>query len=273
MEERIIEAGQTEKHYWQDLWHFRELLFFLAWRDILVRYKQTAIGLSWAVIRPLITLIVFTVVFGRIAKLPAPGEVPYSLLVCAGLLPWQCFATTLGESSNSLVGNANLISKVYFPRLIVPAAVSLTSLVDFLITLALMGIILLWYGFTPDWRVLMLPLFAGLGFCAAFGGGLWMCALTARYRDFRFVVPFLVQLGIYASPVGFSSSIVPADYRVLYSLNPMVGAIDGFRWSLLRGRSPVDWLEVALASCVAVLTCTSGLRYFRRAERQLADIL
>jgi lipopolysaccharide transport system permease protein len=234
MHELIIEPGRAEKNYWRDLWRYRELFYFLAWRDILVRYKQTVIGIAWAVIRPFLTMIVFTVVFSRIAKLPAPGFVPYALLVMSAMLPWQFFASSLSEASNSLIGNANLISKIYFPRLIVPAGSIITSFVDFLITLALMALMMAYYRFLPDWRISAFPLFLILAFACSFGIGLWLCALNVEYRDFRYIVPFIVQFGLYISPVGFSSGIVPEKWRLLYSLNPMVGVIDGFRWCLLR---------------------------------------
>src|SRR6266404_166346 len=265
--ELVIEPGRTERNYWRDLWRYRELFIFLAWRDILVRYKQTVIGVAWALIRPFPTMIVFTFVFGKVAKLPAPGNIPYPLLVFAGLLPWQFFATALTESSNSLIGNANLISKIYFPRLIVPAGSVITSLVDFLITLALMAALMVWYRFVPDWRIVTLPLFVALAFGAAFGAGLWLCALNVEYRDFRYIVPFIVQFGLYVSPVGFSSSIVPGKWRVLYSLNPMVGVIDGFRWALLRGESPLDWSSVLLSCGLVVLLSLSGIWYFRKTEK------
>ncbi len=271
--ELIIEPGRAEKNYWRDLWRYRELFYFLAWRDILVRYKQTVIGIAWAVIRPLLTMIVFTIVFGRIAKLPAPGAVPYALLVMAGMLPWQFFSTALSESSNSLVGNANLISKVYFPRLIIPAGSIITSFVDLLITFGLMIVIMLWYGFLPDWHILALPLFTALAFAAAFGAGLWLCALNVEYRDFRYIIPFIVQFGLYISPVGFSSSIVPEKWRLLYALNPMVGVIDGFRWSLLRGETPFQLSALSVSAFFTVFLCVSGIWYFRKMERTFADVI
>ena len=271
--ELIIEPGRAERNYWRDLWRYRELFYFLAWRDILVRYKQTVIGIAWALVRPFLTMVVFTFVFSKIAKLPAPGAVPYALMVFAAMLPWQFFATALSESSNSLIGNANLISKIYFPRLIVPAGSVITSLVDFLITLGLLAAMMIWYQFVPDWRMVTLPLFMVLAFGAAFGAGLWLCALNVEYRDFRYIVPFIVQFGLYVSPVGFSSSIVPDKWRLLYSLNPMVGVIDGFRWALLRGQSALD-LRGLLMSCglVALLVAT-GIWYFRRTERTFADVI
>ena len=269
----ILEPGHAEKNYWRDLWHYRELFIILAWRDISVRYKQTVIGVAWAVIRPFLTMVVFTIVFSKIAKLTAPADVPYALLVMSAMLPWQFFATALSESSNSLIGNANLISKIYFPRLIVPAGSVITSLVDFLITLGLMGAMMLWYGFAPDLRLLALPLFTLLAFAAAFGAGLWLCALNVKYRDFRSIVPFIVQFGLYVSPVGFSSHVVPAKWQLLYSLNPMVGVIDGFRWCLLRGQTPFQLSSVSFSVLVSLVLCMSGLWYFRRLEKTFADVI
>src|SRR5438874_1956699 len=253
MTELVIEPGRTEKNYWRDLWRYRELFYFLAWRDILVRYKQTVIGIAWAVIRPFLTMVVFTVVFSRIAKLPAPGAVPYALLVMAAMLPWQFFATAMSETSNSLIGNANLISKVYFPRLVIPAGSVITSFVDFLITLGLMAVMMIWYGFLPDWHILAFPLFSILAFCTAFGAGLWLCALNVKYRDFRYIVPFIVQFGLYVSPVGFSSAIIPEKWQLLYSLNPMVGVIDGFRWAISGGRAALYLPGLACSTVVTIL--------------------
>ncbi len=268
-----IESGHTERNYWLDLWRYRELFYFLSWRDILVRYKQTAIGVAWALIRPFSTMIVLTVVFNKVAKLPAPGSVPYVLLVFGAMLPWQFFSTALSESSGSLIGNANLISKVYFPRLIVPAGSVITSFVDFLITLGLMVVMMIWYQFSSDWRVLALPFFVVIAFGSAFGAGLWLCALNVKYRDFRYLVPFLVQFGVYVSPVGFSSDRIPESWRLLYSFNPMVGVIDGFRWSLFRGQSPLWWPAVWMSVASTVILCVTGLWYFRRTERTFADLI
>lgn len=268
----IIEAGRTERHYWRDLWRYRELFYFLAWRDILVRYKQTAIGVAWSLLRPLLTMIVFTVVFGQLAKLPADG-VPYPLLVMVGMLPWQFFANSLSESSGSLVANANLISKVYFPRLIVPTSSVIVSLVDFLISGILLGALLAWYQFIPDWRIVFLPAFMLLAFAASMGVGLWCGALNVKYRDFRYVVPFLVQFGLYVSPVGFSSNVVPDSWRLLYSVNPMVGVIDGLRWCVLGQTTPLHWPGFALSLAVVVTLLASGIFYFRRVERSFADVI
>ena len=269
----LIEAGRGEKNYWRDLWRYRELFYFLAWRDILVRYKQTVIGIAWALIRPFLTMLVFTFIFSKVARLQAPGDVPYPLLVFAAMLPWQFFSTALSEASNSLIGNANLISKVYFPRLIAPAGSVITSFVDFLITLGLMAGMMVWHGFLPDWRLLALPIFMALAFGAAFGAGLWFCALNVRYRDFRYIVPFIIQFGIYLSPVGFSSNIVPEDLRLIYACNPMVGVIDGFRWALLHGRSPLSSTALIASALVTSVLCASGICYFRRTEKTFADII
>jgi lipopolysaccharide transport system permease protein len=274
--EIIIEPGRAEKNYWRDLWRYRELFYFLAWRDILVRYKQTVIGVGWAVIRPFLTTVIFTVLFSKIAKLPAPSNTPYALLVMAGMLPWQFFATSLGESSNSLVSNSNLISKIYFPRLIVPAGSVITSFVDFLITAGLMAAMMVWYRFMPDWRLLMLPVFVVMAFGASFGIGLWLCALNVEYRDFRHVVPFLVQFGFFVSPVAFSSNLVdrlPEQLRPLYALNPMVGVIDGFRWALLRGQPPLSFYTLGTSLAVILLFCVTGIWYFRKMERTFADVI
>ena len=277
MHKLILEPGRADKNYWRDLWRYRELFYFLAWRDILVRYKQTAIGVAWAVIRPFLTMIVFTVVFGKIANLPAPGAVPYALLVFAAMLPWQFFATSLSEASNSLIGNANLISKVYFPRLVIPAGSVITSFIDFLITVGIMAAMMAWYRFLPDWRLITLPFFVALAFGTSFGIGLWLCALTVQYRDFRYITPFIVQLGVYLSPVGFSSATVRAKLGEtlfhFYSLNPMVGIIDGFRWALLRGQSPLSGAALLSSILLTLVFCVSGIWYFRRIEKTFADVI
>jgi lipopolysaccharide transport system permease protein len=270
--EIVIEAGRTERQYWQDLWRYRELFYFLAWRDILVRYKQTAIGIAWALIRPFLTMVVFTVVFGQLAKLPSPG-VPYPILVFAGMLPWQFFSNALSESSSSLVTNSNLISKVYFPRLIVPTSAVIVSFVDFMISGMILLGLMAWYNFIPDWRILTLPLFILIAFIASMGVGLWLAALTVEYRDFRFVVPFIVQFGLYISPVGFSSSIVPEKWRLIYSLNPMVGVIDGFRWAILGGDAKLYLPGFALSLSLVFLLLWTGILYFRRMEKTFADVI
>jgi lipopolysaccharide transport system permease protein len=270
--ELVIEAGRTESQYWKDLWRYRELFYFLAWRDILVRYKQTVIGIAWALIRPFLTMIVFTIVFGQLAKLPSEG-VPYPILVFAAMLPWQFFANALSECSNSLITNANLISKVYFPRLIVPTSAVITSFVDFLVSGMILLALMAWYNFVPSWRILTLPLFILIAFAAAMGGGLWLSALNVKYRDFRYIVPFIVQFGLYISPVGFSSSIVPEQWRLLYSLNPMVGVIDGFRWAILGGEAKLYWPGFTLSVGLVALLFVSGVWYFRKMERSFADVI
>jgi lipopolysaccharide transport system permease protein len=273
VEEIVIEPGRSLKNYWLDLWRYRELFIILAWRDIAVRYKQTAIGIAWALLRPFLTMVVFTIVFSKVAKLPSPGSVPYPLLVFAAMLPWQFVSTALSEASSSLISNSSLISKVFFPRLIIPSGAVITSFIDFLITVFMMAGLMLWYGFAPDWRVLVSPLFVGLGFAAAFGAGLWLSALNVEYRDFRYVVPFLVQFGLYISPVGFSSDLVPERWHWLYDMNPMVAIIDGFRWSLLRGETAIRPSSLILCLVITTVLCISGLKYFRRVERVFADII
>lgn len=275
MDELVIEAGRTEAHYWRDLWRYRDLFYFLAWRDLLVRYKQTVFGVLWAVLRPFLTMIIFVVVFSRVAGLPADG-VPYAILVLGGMLPWQFFSTALADSSSSLIANANLITKIYFPRIILPASAVIVALVDFLITLALLAIVMAWYGFVPPWRIVLLPLFVILALVASLGPGLFATALNVKYRDFRFVIPFLVQFGLYLSPVGFKSSLIEAKLgpaaRLVYALNPMVGVIDGFRWCI--GAEPVLHLgSLAISLGVSAVLLWGGIRYFRGTERGFADVV
>ncbi|MDD2851691.1 MAG: ABC transporter permease [Desulfuromonadaceae bacterium] len=270
--ELLIEPNRPALNYWRDVWRYRELFWFLVWRDILVRYKQTVIGVAWSVIRPLVTMVAFTVVFGLLAKLPSDG-VPYPLLVFAAMLPWNFFANALSECSGSLIGNANLLTKVYFPRIIVPISSIISSLIDFFISLVLMAGIMLWYGYLPDWRVAALPLFLLLVFLPAAGAGLWFSALNVKYRDFRYVVPFVLQFGLYVSPVGFASSIVPEKWRLLYALNPVAGVIDGFRWALLNGSVDLYWPGLILSTALSMLLLVSGLWFFRKTERILADVI
>ncbi|MEI7798692.1 MAG: ABC transporter permease [Opitutaceae bacterium] len=269
--EIILEAGRANRNYWHDLWRFRELLGFLAWRDIKVRYKQTTLGVLWALIQPAVTLAVFTFIFGKLAGMPS-GNAPYPLLVLCGLLPWQLFSAAFSNASGSLVANTHLISKVYFPRLIVPLSSVAVALIDFAVVLVLLAVMCLWWQFTPDWRIIVLPLFIVLTLLTAIGTGLWLTALTVKYRDFRFVVPFLLQVGLFLSPVGFSSTNLP-NWRFIYSLNPMVGAIDGFRWCLLRGEPALDPLNLAISIGMAALLLASGIWYFRRTERTFADLI
>lgn len=268
----VVEPGRSILRYWSDLWRFRELMYFLAWRDILVRYKQTAIGVAWSVLRPLLTMIIFTIVFGELARLPSHG-VPYPVLVFAAMLPWQFFANALAESSNSLIDNANLLTKVYFPRMLVPASCIAVCIVDFAISLVILSGLMIWYQILPTWRLLTLPLFFLMALLSAFGFGLLMAALNVKYRDFRYVVPFIIQFGLFISPIGFSSSIVPEEWRLLYSLNPMVGVIDGFRWALLGSSVDISWYGLLLSNVVAMLVFLLGISFFRKTEHYFADII
>ena len=273
MHELVIEAGRGERLYWKDLWRYRELFYLLAWRDILVRYKQTAIGVLWGLIRPMLTLTILCFVFGRLAKLPSGGA-PYPVLVLAGLLPWQFFASAFAESGQSLVTNARLISKIYFPRLVVPASSVITSFVDFMISAALLAVLMVYFQYVPSGNIFFLPIFIAAAFAVAFGAGLWVSALMVRYRDFRFIVPFIVQFGLYLSPVGFSSTLIPEKFRLLYfSLNPMAGVIDGFRWSILGGNQEMYWPGFGLSMVGVALLIASGIYYFRKTERSFADII
>jgi lipopolysaccharide transport system permease protein len=269
----IIEPGRIEKNYWTDLWRYRELFYILSWRDITVRYKQTVIGIAWAILRPLLTMVVFTVIFGKLAKLPSDGHAPYPLMVYAAMLPWQFFSSSVSEASHSLITNTQLITKVYFPRIIIPISSVVTSFVDFLISFAILIFLMIFYQFTPSWNILLLPVFPLLAFLTASGIGLYITALNVKYRDFRYIVPFIVQFGLYVSPVGFSSSIVPENYRLLYSLNPMVGVIDGFRWAILGGASMIYWPGFVLSIGVTVVFLWLGIYQFRKMEKKFADII
>lgn len=275
--EIILEPGKSERHYWRDLWHYRELFSVLAWRDLSVRYKQTIIGVAWALIRPFLTMVIFTVIFGKVARLPSEGGAPYALMVFAGMLPWTLFATALGEASNSLIGNANLISKVYFPRMIIPAATIVVSFVDFLISFTILIAMMVWYLYAPGWQILLLPVFVLIAFLASLGPGLWITALNVKYRDFRYIIPFIVQFGLYVSPVGFSSQVIRDKFGdtafMIYSLNPMVGVIDGFRWCILGGDVPIYWPGFALSLVIVAFFLWLGVRQFRSMERSFADII
>jgi lipopolysaccharide transport system permease protein len=267
----VIEAGRSHEQYWRDVWRYRELMYILAWRDIAVRYKQTVIGVAWALIRPAATVMVF-VAFRRLVGM-GPGNIPEAILVFAAVLPWQLFSTALSESAGSLIGNANLISKVYFPRVIVPCAAAATSLVDFLITLGMLAAMMLWYGIAPGWQLAMLILFVLLVVALSLGLGLFFAALNVEYRDFRYVLPFIVQLGLFISPIAFTVDNVPERWRTLYALNPMVGIIEGFRWSILGGRTVLDLKAVCLSSIVSMSMLLLGVYYFRRMERRFADVI
>ena len=268
----VIEAGKTERHYWADIWKYRELFFFLSWRDILVRYKQTVIGVLWAVLRPTLTTVVFVFVFKRLAKMPSEG-VPYPVMVLAAMLHWQFFASALTEAGNSLIVNSNMISKIYFPRLVIPASAVIVALVDFLITLVILAVMMAFYQILPTWRLLAIIPLTGIAFLAAFGAGLWLAALNVEYRDFRYVIPFIVQFGFFVSPVGYSSSVVPAKWRMLYSLNPMAGIIDGFRWSVTGLASFFYWPGFVVSLALVFLIAAGGVWYFRKMERGFADVI
>lgn len=266
----VLEPNRIEKQYWKDIWRYRELFAILAWRDIAVRYKQTVIGVAWALLRPFLAMVVFTVIFGNLAKLPSGGA-PYPILVFAAILPWQFFANALGECSNSLISNSNLLSKVYFPRLIIPAASVITSFVDFLISGLILVGLMIWYQWLPTWRLLTLPMWVAIVFLASMGAGLWLASLNVKYRDFRFIVPFIIQFGLYISPVGFSSSIVPEKWQLLYSINPMVGVIEGFRWAILGQSARINGVGFWLSMGIVALLAVTGVQTFRRMEKSFAD--
>jgi lipopolysaccharide transport system permease protein len=272
-DEQVLVPGRAERRYWRDLWAYRELFAILAWRDVSVRYKQTVIGAAWALVRPFLTMVVFTIVFGRLAGLPSEGSAPYPIMVFAGMLPWFLFSSILGDASSSVVGNSNLIGKVYFPRIIIPASSAVVALVDFLINLSMLAVLMAWFGYAPNWTILLLPLFVVLAVLASLGPALFITALNVKYRDFRYIIPFIVQFGLYVSPVGFSSTIIPDEWRFWYSLNPVVGVIDGFRWCILGGESPFYLPGFLLSLAVVALFLWVGISYFRRTERTFADLI
>lgn len=270
----IIEPGRTEKNYWKDLWRYRELFYILSWRDIKVRYKQTTLGIVWAIIRPLLTMIVFTFVFGKVAKMDTHSSVPYSIIVFAGLLPWQFFSNALTESSNSLIGNTNLITKVYFPRLIIPASSVITSFIDFLISFAILLVLFVIYGYTPPVTIFLMPLFWIMVFLASFGPGLWLTAMNVKYRDFRYIIPFIVQFGLFISPVGYSSAQIPEKWQWLYSLNPMVGVIDAFRWCIVKDApNPMLHYPFYISLGVTLFFMWLSIYQFRKMEKNFADLI
>lgn len=277
MSRLIIEADRAERAYWADLWRYRELFFFLSWRDILVRYKQTVIGVLWAVIRPLLIILIGTVVFGRMGGVSLGDTLAKPILICAAVLPWQFFSTALSEASNSLIMNANMLGKIYFPRIIVPASAVIVSFGDLLISLPILMGLMAWYHVWPTWRFCMLPLFTALGLFAALGVGFGLSALNVKYRDFRYVIPFVVQFGIFASPVFYTSGWFREQHGEIiyqiYRLNPMVGVIDGFRWSIGGHSILMDWTNVLISVLVVVLIVAAGLRYFRATEETFADII
>ncbi len=265
----IIEPGRRKSFYWRDIWRFKGLFFYLAWRDILVRYKQTAIGVLWSVIRPLLTIVVFTLVFNKLGNFPSEGAVPYAIMVCAGMLPWQYFSSAFSESANSLVANSNLLTKVYFPRMIIPASSVITSLVDFAISFVILLGMFIWFRFIPSWHIVFLPFFVLLAFLCAFGVGLYLTAVNVKYRDFRYIIPFIIQFGLYITPVGFSSFVINEKWRMLYSLNPMVGVIDGFRWCILG--DPMHWRSFLVSIVITIFFLWAGIYYFRKMEKSFAD--
>jgi lipopolysaccharide transport system permease protein len=281
----ILEPGRATKNYWRDLFHYRELFLILAWRDVIVRYKQTAAGLAWALLQPLMSIIIFTVIFGKLAGLPSEDNVPYAILVCAALLPWQFFSNALSLASQSVVNNANLISKIYFPRIIIPSSSIVVSLVDFLVACSILAGLMAWYHFPPSWRLLALPALVLLAIVAALGPGLIVTALTVRYRDFRILIPFIIQFGLYVCPVAYKSSLVHdklakvfgeklgEKYFLLYSLNPMVGVIDGFRWAILGSSLNFYWPGFILSVVLTMALLFVGILYFRKTERAFADII
>lgn len=270
----IIEPGRTEKNYWKDLWRYRELFYILSWRDIKVRYKQTTLGILWAIIRPLLTMLVFTFVFGKVAKMDTHSIVPYSIIVFAGLLPWQFFSNALTESSNSLIGNTNLITKVYFPRLIIPVSSVITSFIDFLISFVILLALFVVYRYTPPWQILLIPVFWVMVFLASFGPGLWLTAMNVKYRDFRYIIPFIVQFGLFISPVGYSSALIPEKWQWLYSLNPMVGVIDAFRWCIVKDApNPMLHYPFYISLGVTLFFVWLSIYQFRKMEKNFADLI
>lgn len=271
-----IESGRSGTGYWRDLWRYRELFFILAWRDVAVRYRQTVAGAAWAIVQPALSMLIMTVVFGQVAGLPSEGGAPYALMVGAAMLPWQFFSNAVTSTSQSVVGNANMISKVYFPRLIVPGSSIVVSLVDFLVSCLLIVAMMVWFGVWPTWRILVLPGLVALAAVSALGPGLILTALTVKYRDFRFIIPFIVQFGLYASPVAYSTAVVRQrlgeGWFFVYSLNPMVGVIDGFRWAIL-GRGTIEGRFFMLSLFIAFAMFVTGIVYFRRTERSFADVI
>jgi len=275
--ELVIEAGRAERHYWHDLWRYRELFLILAWRDVTVRYRQTVAGAAWAIIQPLLSMVILTFIFGKVAGLPAPAGAPYAIMVFAAMLPWQFFASALSASSQSVVGNASLISKIYFPRLIVPGSSIVVSIVDFFVACSILAGLMSWYHFWPTWRLIALPALTVLAVVAALGPGLILTALTVRYRDFRIIIPFVVQVGLYVSPVAYSSQVVRQQlgdaWFLVYSLNPMVAVIDGFRWAVLGGNEGIHLAGFTLSLALSGLLLLIGIRYFRKTERVFADVI
>lgn len=270
----IIEADSKNNRYLKDIWEYKDLIYFLAWKDVLVRYKQTIIGLGWAAIRPLLVMIALSLVFGRLANLGAQQSVPYPLLVLSGVIPWLLFANTLGECSESIVANSGLVTKIYFPRIIIPLSASIVALIDMLVTIGLLSIVLLWYQYPLTWNILALPFFIALCAMFSFGIGLWVSAFNVRYRDFRYVIPFALQFGILATPVGFSSNVITDPWKkILYGFNPLVGIIDGFRWSILGSDQTIFMPTLILSIVLTATVLFTGILYFRSVEKTFADII
>lgn len=267
-----VEAGKPASFLWADLWRYRELFYFLAWREIMVRYKQTVIGVAWTIIRPLVAMAAFTVAFGKLARLPSDG-VPYAVMVYTGMLPWFFFSSSLQESGNSLLDNANMVSKVYFPRVIFPVSTIILNLLEFAISFVILLIVMGTCRFLPGLRIMLLPVFLVHLILMSLGCGFWLCALNVKYRDFRYAVPFLVQFAMYISPVGFSSSVIPEDWRLLYCLNPLTGIIDAFRWAIIGGNTALYWPGFLFSAGFTLVVLMSGIWYFHRVERTLADVI
>ncbi|MDF9392301.1 MULTISPECIES: ABC transporter permease [Methylococcus] len=270
--EIIIEAGKSERHYWRDVWRYRELFYFLAWRDILVRYKQTAIGLAWALVRPLFTIIVFTLIFGRLARLPSEGA-PYAALVLVGMIPWQFFASAVNEASLGLANKENIITKVYFPRIIIPISGVIVNLVELAVGLAMLAVLLAWQQVAVTLNILFLPLILLLALLLTFGCAVWVSALSVRFRDFRQIVPFALQMGLYISPIAYSAAIIPERWRAWYALNPFTGIIEGLRWSVFANSPTPPVQELAISLGMATLATASGIAYFRSIEKRFAELL
>jgi lipopolysaccharide transport system permease protein len=269
----ILEPKRIEREYWKDLWRYRELFAILAWRDIAVRYKQTAIGVLWAFIRPVLSMLVFTVIFGKLAKLPTDGDAPYAIMVFAAMLPWQFFSSALGSVSDTFISGAGLFRKVYFPRLIAPAAAVITSLVDFAISFIILLVLMLWYGYMPTWRLLTLPFWLFVVFSFSMGLGLLIASWMVRYRDMGFVVPFFLQIGQYISPVAYSTSIIPDEWRFVYGLNPMVGVIEGFRWAILGKSAVVNITSMSISLLAVTILLIVGFQRFRATEKTFVDVV
>ena len=271
MQKLTIIKARKKRPLLKMLWGYHELLFFLSWRDILVRYKQTVLGLLWAIIRPFLLMLVFTLLFGKVLNLENQTDIPYPLIVFAGLLPWQFFSSSVQQISDSLVQNANLIAKVYFPRLIIPLSSMVTSFVDFLISAFMLVMLMIWFQYTPDYKVLYLPVFVLVFLMFSFGMGLFIATLNVTYRDFRYIIPFVIQLGFYISPVGFDLAVIPEQWRLLYSLNPLVGIIEGFRFCLLSDPTTLYWPSIYISVLMSVTFMCLGLKTFQTMERNFAD--